>query len=1406
MSVSSLPEWKQLLLEKKRREEEERERREKEEEEKLASMPAWKRGIIQRRKAKQESFGDREKEKDVCLLPVDVRSPSDALSDTDSSITVNLGSEPSLSPDPGLWLDAEPKLASQVSVETLVPFHENPFIRIQSVWRKGKDADVGYQERGNEVDVKEKEKDKPNPRGQDGESGRGRDIELKIERFRDLSEGRERSRDRSQGRDRENNKESWEKEKGPWKESVKDAAKEREFLKIRKDEEEKETEPPRPFSPIVPCLRTIRADNIIIIEQDRKGSDERRGRWREAERERPEEDQQEKRGMKMDLREILAGGGSVTEIRASEVLIIKPSASSEERNPGGGGGGGGGGREDGEMKSTMDGRRESMGRDLKTDMSWLREKEKETAKEKERPCGQATVIKDDRKDSLDDNVFVERGGRVSQLLSKFGEHPKPPSRSKSSDNFLRPGRRKYSDHNDQQSEERRADRRNMLMKGLPKRSFSFSDRVISAKENGLDEDGYYERKPRERIHSDKRVAPWVDIAGLKKETTAKLKLGYSRLLDKDRFGKQRDGHLKNEDAKAETCIQHRNEVKKVEPVDKRAAEKAIDADGDEGFTVASVKNTEGISFARRVPIRQDGKARAAEREVKRLSLEKEVNVEKDSDAGQIEAEVCDKKVSEALESTVPAETLQNYVKDTSAEPAISCDTAESHNRHASAFTECSSLLCQVAEKGADWRGTGPPGPHQIHSVLSQHTEDLISKIEKIGDTTVYSNEKRERAYGAAYEITKESKQEGQAYSENLLHDITPRSPKKIAPMGIPPGPLEVQIPRAVFYVGEEMSEKRQIAGQSEDGQDWEGGRGVERRDSWRIGKPLSRIESLREKIRQRELERLRQREAQDGDGSEGTEITDAEAAGDRYEDEGTEIEWEAAAHKRKRMVETEGQEDTAAQTSVTAFDVTQEVSMLKTCPQLPVSVPHSQGVRGEEVTSSFATAAAEVTSDRFQTSEDEDDPLEHEEDQLRHHRSQHESREEDSEEEERELSEEEEEEYTSPVDPAQSLAPSPPHPNSLAAMSRIYNLETVGSRSGLCLREKPVDMSSVHLVKVKPHISNAQQGDSKGLSGENICGVQKIQRQIEQFQLKEQEALKSHHVASTSPKTPHKDRETKGQQSPRAALKHQVKDDVKIQKKDQETSETNPKVSPQHVCSPTSQLKLSNQTITINPSIVRSQSPDISLKPSNCAPTPASSPCSPSPAPSPSVSPSPTPSPTLFSIRSASGGQVRRGATITITPKKPAGGGGGVGGGGGRVAGSTTGSTTSKTPQQQAQTASTVAEPAKKRYPTVEDIVVIGGYQNLEKSCLVKNKGTPKRGKVCFDEDQLEQVCEYPSETSMLASTPFPHDQGRIDRTQAEEAQEEEALVEGGATLSKSTRNVGVGTGRGLRVDESGPR
>lgn len=71
---------------------------------------------------------------------------------------------------------------------------------------------------------------------------------------------------------------------------------------------------------------------------------------------------------------------------------------------------------------------------------------------------------------------------------------------------------------------------------------------------------------------------------------------------------------------------------------------------------------------------------------------------------------------------------------------------------------------------------------------------------------------------------------------------------------------------------------------------------------------------------------------------------------------------------------------------------------------------------------------------------------------------------------------------------------------------------------------------------------------------------------------------------------------------------------------------------------------------------------------------------------------------------------------------------------------------------------------------------------------------------MCFDEDQLEQVCEYPSETSMLAYTPYPHEPWR---QQGEEVQEEEVKVDGGTIVSK--RNVGNAMGRGLRVGQCHP-
>lgn len=75
---------------------------------------------------------------------------------------------------------------------------------------------------------------------------------------------------------------------------------------------------------------------------------------------------------------------------------------------------------------------------------------------------------------------------------------------------------------------------------------------------------------------------------------------------------------------------------------------------------------------------------------------------------------------------------------------------------------------------------------------------------------------------------------------------------------------------------------------------------------------------------------------------------------------------------------------------------------------------------------------------------------------------------------------------------------------------------------------------------------------------------------------------------------------------------------------------------------------------------------------------------------------------------------------------------------------------------------------------------------------------------MCFDEDQLEQVCEYPSETSMLGCTPYPHDPGKVERLQGAEAQEEEDEVEAAPIVSKSTRNAGMSS-RGLRVSQCHP-
>ncbi|XP_072489246.1 taperin [Notamacropus eugenii] len=65
----------------------------------------------------------------------------------------------------------------------------------------------------------------------------------------------------------------------------------------------------------------------------------------------------------------------------------------------------------------------------------------------------------------------------------------------------------------------------------------------------------------------------------------------------------------------------------------------------------------------------------------------------------------------------------------------------------------------------------------------------------------------------------------------------------------------------------------------------------------------------------------------------------------------------------------------------------------------------------------------------------------------------------------------------------------------------------------------------------------------------------------------------------------------------------------------------------------------------------------------------------------------------------------------------------------------------------------------KKRYPTVHEIEVIGGYLSLKKSCLTKIGSSRKKMKISFNEKSLQTTFEYPSESSLV---------------QEEEAEEEE--------------------------------
>ncbi|XP_028377182.1 taperin [Phyllostomus discolor] len=124
----------------------------------------------------------------------------------------------------------------------------------------------------------------------------------------------------------------------------------------------------------------------------------------------------------------------------------------------------------------------------------------------------------------------------------------------------------------------------------------------------------------------------------------------------------------------------------------------------------------------------------------------------------------------------------------------------------------------------------------------------------------------------------------------------------------------------------------------------------------------------------------------------------------------------------------------------------------------------------------------------------------------------------------------------------------------------------------------------------------------------------------------------------------------------------------------------------------------------------------------------------------------------------------RGGNTFTVVPKRKPGALQANGGPGPREAEEAEVGSLSEPP-------AALGAPLKKRYPTVHEIEVIGGYLALQKSCLTKAGSSRKKMKISFNDKSLHTTFEYPSESSLAREA-----EGEAE---AEEDAAEEADVDG---------------------------
>ncbi|GAA6071367.1 trichohyalin, partial [Tachysurus ichikawai] len=246
-----------------------------------------------------------------------------------------------------------------------------------------------------------------------------------------------------------------------------------------------------------------------------------------------------------------------------------------------------------------------------------------------------------------------------------------------------------------------------------------------------------------------------------------------------------------------------------------------------------------------------------------------------------------------------------------------------------------------------------------------------------------------------------------------------------------------------------------------------------------------------------------------------------------------------------------------------------------------------------------------------------------------------------------------------------SSSPSPPLGHTQSTMSRIYNLKPVSSRTGVCITERnlSVQSHSEGMIRIRP----GGQFAASPLKIQTESSLQSVQRKVEQLHLKEQEVQKKN------------DEEASQKQNVCETCQHQSLDTEKKQT--------------HIVLKPHSEPRVQTQRQQISPSLTKSINTQTV----------------------PSVSSPATP---LFTIRSASGGTGKRGVTFTITPRKS--------GSSGTPPSSVTAPKVPSSSSTTSNAPSNMPELSKKRYPTAEEIEVIGGYQKLERSCLLNSRGSQK--------------------------------------------------------------------------------